>query len=50
MKQMQERTKQQQNIRQGTKQMRLVFFPKEKGRDSQKSEQHEPASGPPPTT
>ena len=38
MKQMQERAKQQQNIRQGTKQMCSVLFPKEKGRDGEKPE------------
>jgi len=41
VKQVQERAKQQQNIRQGTKQMRLVFFPKEKKRDRCKSQKHE---------
>jgi hypothetical protein len=44
MKQMEERTKKQQNVGQGAKQMRLMFFPKEKGRNGSKSEKRETGS------
>jgi hypothetical protein len=37
MKHVQERTKKQQNVGQGAKQMRLMFFPKEKDCYSGKS-------------
>jgi hypothetical protein len=37
MKHVQERTKKQQNVGQGAKQMRLMFFPKEKESDRGKS-------------
>jgi len=36
VEQVQERAKQQQDIREHSKYMRLVFFPEEKGRDGEK--------------
>jgi hypothetical protein len=44
VKQVQERAKQQQDVRQRTKQMRFVFFPKEKDCYRSKSKKHKPAS------
>ncbi len=37
MKHVQKRTKKQQNVGQGAKQMRLMFFPKKKYSDDRKS-------------
>jgi hypothetical protein len=44
MKQMQERAKQQQNVGQGAKEMRLMFFPKEEQRYGGKPEERERAA------
>src|SRR6266540_4760563 len=44
MKQMQKRTQQQQNIRQGAKNMCFVLFPKEKESDRCKSQKHKTSS------
>jgi hypothetical protein len=38
VKQVQERAKQQQGVRQNAEEVRLVFFPEEKPRDGEKSE------------
>ena len=37
VKQVQERTKQQENVRQRAEQMGLMFLPKKKGRDGEKA-------------
>jgi hypothetical protein len=44
VEQVQERAKQQQDIRENSKYMRLVFFPEEKGRDGEKPEKRKSAS------
>jgi hypothetical protein len=44
VEQVQERAKQQQDIWEHSKYMRLVFFPEEKGRDGEKSEKRKSAS------
>jgi hypothetical protein len=44
VKQVQEWTKEQQNVRQGAENMCFVLFPKEKERDRGKSEKHKASS------
>ena len=44
MKHVQQRTKKQQNVRQGSKNMRPMFFPEKKASDGGKAEKDQAAS------